>query len=182
MHIRPATLADLPSITALINHYIVNSHITFDIAPYTTAEREPWFHEHSDGGRYRMLVAEDEGELLGYAATGPFRKKGAYDTTVEVSVACCQAATGRHVGTQLYAALFDEIAGEDIHRIIAVVVPPNPASMALHERFGFRPAGSLTAVGRKFDRYWDVVLLERPLRLLDDPTGGSAVDPRPTTP
>jgi phosphinothricin acetyltransferase len=167
MQIRPATLADLPSLTALINHYISNTHITFDLVPYTPAEREPWFQEHSDGRRYRLLVAEDGGSILGYAATGPFRNKGAYDTTVEVSIACAPQATGRGLGAKLYRALFDAIAGEDIHRVIAIIVPPNPASIALHERFGFRTAGTLTSVGRKFDRYWDVIMMERPLRLPD---------------
>jgi len=172
MHIRPATLADLPAITELINHYILNTQITFDLEPYTPAAREPWFHDHCDGKRYHVTVAEDEGIVLGYAATGAFRKKGAYDTTVEVSVACAPGAVGRGVGTRLYAGLFKSIADEDIHRLIAVIVPPNPASMALHERFGFRPAGTLTEAGRKFDRYWDVVFLERPLRLPGDALTG----------
>jgi phosphinothricin acetyltransferase len=161
MLIRPATHSDLPAITSLINHYIVHTHITFDLEPYTPEQREPWFHEHSDGGRYRMMVADDRGAILGYAATGPFRKKGAYDTTVEVSIACGEGATGRGVGRQLYTALFEAVAREDIHRMIAVIVPPNPASFALHEQFGFRRAGTLTEAGRKFDRYWDVVWMER---------------------
>jgi len=163
MNIRPATLADLPAITALINHYISNTPITFDVVPYTTEERRPWFHDHSDGARYRTLIAEHEGGLLGYAATGGFRKKGAYDTTAEVSIACAPEATGRGVGTALYGALFDAIAGQDLHRLIAAIVQPNAASNALHERFGFQPIGVMTEVGRKFDRYWDVLWMEKRL-------------------
>ena len=155
MRIRPATLADLPAITALINHYITHTPITFDVDPYTAEERLPWFHEHSDGRRYRMMLADDDGRLLGYAATGPFRKKGAYDTTAEVSIACAPAATDRGVGTALYAALFEAIATEDLHRLIAAIVQPNAASNALHERFGFQPVGAMTEGVRKFDRYWD---------------------------
>jgi phosphinothricin acetyltransferase len=168
MRIRPATLADLPAVTALINHYISNTPITFDVDPYTPEERLPWFHEHSDGKRYRMFVADDEGGLLGYAATGPFRKKGAYDTTAEVGIACAPEATGRGVGTALYGALFEAIAGEDVHRLIAAIVQPNAASNALHERFGFQPVGAMTEVGRKFDRYWDVLWMEK--RLEPPPT------------
>jgi phosphinothricin acetyltransferase len=163
MRIRPATLADLPAITALINHYICHTPITFDVDPYTPEERLPWFHEHSDGKRYRMFVAEDEGGLLGYAATGPFRKKGAYDTTAEVSVACSPEATGRGVGKALYGALFEAIAAEDLHRLIAAIVQPNAASNALHDRFGFQPVGVMTEVGRKFERYWDVLWMEKRL-------------------
>lgn len=163
MRIRPATPGDLPEITTLINHYILNTHITFDLEPYTPEQRRPWFHEHNDGGRYRMMVAEDGGAVLGYAATGAFRKKGAYDTTVEVSIACAEGVTGRGIGGRLYGALFDAIAREDIHRVVAVIVPPNPASIALHERFGFRQAGVLTEAGRKFGRYWDVLFMEKPM-------------------
>ena len=165
MNIRPATLADLPALTAIHNHYVVNTHITFDVRPFTPAEREPWFHEHSDGARYRMFVAKDDRELLGYACTGRFRPKAAYDTTVEVSIACAPAATGRGVGTSLYRMLFEALAGEDIHRIVAGIAQPNEASGALHARFGFRPAGLFTAVGRKFGKYWDVLWMERPLDL-----------------
>jgi len=65
----------------------------------------------------------------------------------------------------LYAALFDALASEDVHRIVAGVSLPNPASIRLHERFGFRPVGVFPGVGRKFDRYWDVAWFERPLKL-----------------
>jgi phosphinothricin acetyltransferase len=65
------------------------------------------------------------------------------------------------LGTRLYHALFSALAGEDIHRAYAGVTTPNLASMALHERFGFREIGRFTEVGRKFDRWWDVVFLEK---------------------
>jgi phosphinothricin acetyltransferase len=68
-------------------------------------------------------------------------------------------------GTLLYRALFKLIAGEDIHRVVAGVTLPNPASMALHERFGFRHVGTFTENGRKFGKYWDVAWFERPLQL-----------------
>src|SRR5215472_9359167 len=96
--IRPATLADLPGIVEIQNYYILQTHITFDIRPYTPEQRNPWFHEHSDGRRCRVLVAMDaQSAVLGYAATGRFRPKEAYDTTVEASIACSQAATGKGI-------------------------------------------------------------------------------------
>jgi len=69
------------------------------------------------------------------------------------------------VGLDLYTALFEALAEADIHRIVAGYVPPNAASAALHERFGFKPVGVFTENGYKFGRYWDVCWLERPLRL-----------------
>lgn len=164
--VRVATMEDLPSITQIHNHYIVNTHITFDVRPYRPEERVSWFQEHSDGGRYRMLVAcDDHGSVAGYACTGRHRAKAAYDTSVEASIACRPDGVRQGVGTLLYQALFDTLADQDIHRIVAGIAQPNPASNALHERFGFKRIGVFTQVGRKFGRYWDVMWMERPLRL-----------------
>jgi len=163
---RAADLDDLPRLTEIHNHYVVNTHITFDLRPFAPDERLTWFKEHSDGRRYRLLVAHsaDKG-VVGYATTGRFRIKEAYDTTVEVSVACSPDATGYGIGTQLYEALFAAIQHEDINRIVGGIAQPNAASNALHARFGFKPVGILSSVGRKFGRYWDVMWVERPLLL-----------------
>jgi phosphinothricin acetyltransferase len=167
MHlIRPASLADLPALTDIYNHYIVNSAITFDLRPFTPDERRGWFDDHAAMGRHRLIVAVDKaGAVVGYATTSRWRTKAAYDTTVESSVYCHPESVGRGCGTALYGALFESIAGEDVNRIVAGVSLPNPASIKLHERFGFRPVGVFPGVGRKFDKYWDVAWFERPLRL-----------------
>ena len=72
--------------------------------------------------------------------------------------------TGRGLGVRLYAALFDRLADEDVHRAVAGITLPNPASIALHRRFGFRDVGVFSENGRKLGRYWDVAWLERDLR------------------
>ena len=162
--IRPATPNDLPGITGIQNHYIENTHITFDLRAFIPEERIGWFNDHNDGKRYRMLVAEGEDlQLLGYAATGRFRPKQAYDTTVEISVACNPNRVGKGIGTRLYAEMFVLLKSEDIHRVVAGIAQPNPASNALHQRFGFRAVGTFTEVGRKFGRYWDVTWMEKSL-------------------
>lgn len=164
IHVRPATLDDLPRLTEIQNHYIENTHITFDVRAFTAEQRIGWFNDHSDGKRYRTLVAEDkDSRLLGYVATGRFRPKQAYDTTVEISVACSPNMVGKGVGTRLYTELFALLSKEDVHRIAAGIAQPNPASNALHERFGFRTVGTFTEVGRKFGRYWDVRWMEKSL-------------------
>jgi|SRR5665213_1028556 len=85
--IRSASIDDLPSLTEIHNHYVIHTHIAFDVQPYSPEQREPWFHDHSDGKRYRLLVACDsQASVLGYLGTGRFRNKAAYDTTVEASV------------------------------------------------------------------------------------------------
>jgi phosphinothricin acetyltransferase len=160
--IRPAVIDDLPALTAIYNHYVVNTAITFDLRPLTVDERRPWFDDHRETGPHRLLAAVDSaGACVGYASTSRWRPKAAYDTTVEASVYCRHDVVGQGCGTALYAALFDAIASEDIHRIVAGISLPNAASIALHERFDFRSVGVFHAVGRKFDRYWDVAWFER---------------------
>ena len=163
--IRPAAHADLARLTAIYNHYVVTSPVTFDLAPLTVEQRSPWFLEHADTGRYRLLVADEDGLAVGYASTGRFRDRAAYDTTVESSIYCAPEAVGRGIGSALYRALFAAIAGEDINRIVAGITLPNPASVALHRSFGFLQVGVFSETGRKFDRYWDVAWFERPLTL-----------------
>jgi phosphinothricin acetyltransferase len=164
--IRDATLDDLPALTDIYNYYIVNTPITFDLQPYEPYGRRAWFEEHAPNGRHRLLVAQGEnGQLLGYASSSRWRPKAAYDTTVESSVYCRHGATGKGLGSQLYAALFGAIAGQDVHRIVAGATMPNPASIALHERCGFTRVGEFAEVGRKFERYWNVAWFERPMIL-----------------
>ncbi len=108
-------------------------------------------------------AAEGDGALLGYATSSAFRPKAAYATSVEVTVYCAPRAAGRGVGTLLYEALFEALAGEDIHRAYAGIALPNDASVRLHTRFGFRHIGTYTEVGRKFGRYWDVAWYQKDL-------------------
>jgi phosphinothricin acetyltransferase len=161
--IRAARLDDLSALTDIYNHYIIHTPITFDLKPYSVDERRPWFDQHAAAGRHRLLVAEDGGAIAGYATTSQWRPKAAYGTTVESSVYCRHDWRGRGVGRLLYETLFDAIAGEDVHTIVAGATIPNAASIALHERLGFTSVGVFTAVGRKFDRYWDVAWFQRPL-------------------
>jgi phosphinothricin acetyltransferase len=165
VQIRVAAIGDLPRLTEIYNHYIIHTPVTFDVEPYTVERRVVWFEQFAPAGRYRLLVAEADHDVVGYAGTTRFRPKAGYDTTVETSVYCVPGSAGKGIGTRLYAALFEAIANEDIRRIVAGYVPPNPASAALHRRFGFRPVGTFTENGRKFGRYWDVVWTERPLHL-----------------
>jgi phosphinothricin acetyltransferase len=165
IRIRPAVKPDLPRLTEIYNYYVVNTAVTFDIEPYTVERRTAWFEQFAHIGRHRLLVAEENDSVVGYAGTTRFRPKAAYDTTVETTVYCAPNATTKGIGRRLYAALFEAIAGEDIHRILAGYALPNPASAALHQRFGFKPIGTFSENGRKFGRYWDVVWSERPLHL-----------------
>jgi phosphinothricin acetyltransferase len=161
--LRPGTRGDLPALTELYNYYVLHTAITFDIEPFTVASREAWFSRFAEPGPYRLVVAEAEGELLGYACSHPWRPKAAYETSVETSVYCAHGASGRGLGTQLYAALFAALAGLDIHRAYAGITLPNAASERLHARYGFERLAVFSEVGRKQGRYWDVLWLEKKL-------------------
>jgi phosphinothricin acetyltransferase len=161
--LRPARETDLPRLTEIYNHYVINTPITFDLDPVTVDQRRPWLAQFAESGPHRLLVAEDAGLVIAYAGSHQFRTKKAYDTTVETTIYCAHDHTGRGVGPALYTALFEALRGEDLRMVIAGITLPNPASVALHERFGFTPAGVMHQVGRKFGRYWDVGFYEKPL-------------------
>ena len=160
--IRPATRADLLRLTEIYNYYVINTPITFDLKPFSVEERARWFEEHAGAERHRMFVAESAGAVVGYAYSGTFNDRAAYDTSVATSIYCAREVTGRGIGTILYKALFDALRNEDIHRIMAGITLPNDASVKIHRRFGFTDVGVFTECGRKFDRYWDVIWMQRP--------------------
>ncbi len=160
--VRAATRSDLPRLTEIYNHYVLHTPVTFDLEPYTTETRGAWFEQFAASGRYRLVVAENDGVVLGYAGTMRFRPKAAYETTVETTIYCAPEAVGMGIGAKLYAGLFASIADEDIHRVLAGYTMPNAASQKLHERCRFKMIGIFREVGRKFGRYWDVAWTERP--------------------
>ncbi|MCK1822594.1 N-acetyltransferase family protein [Streptomyces sp. XM83C] len=168
--VRPGVESDLDSLTEIYNHYVRETAVTFDTSVFTPEERRPWLLSHPEDGPHRLMVATEtdlsgrDGErVLGYATSSPFRAKPAYGTSVEVSVYLRPDAGRRGVGTLLYKALFEALAGEDLHRAYAGIAQPNEASVRLHERFGFRYVGTYREVGRKFGRYWDVSWYEKEL-------------------
>ncbi|NGO74260.1 N-acetyltransferase [Streptomyces sp. YC504] len=162
--IRPGHEDDLEELTRIYNHYIVETPITFDIDPVTVVQRRDWLLAHPAQGPHRLLVAEEDGKIVGYATSSAFRPKLAYLTSVETSVYLAPEYGGRGLGSRLYSALFELLAEEDVHRAYAGITVPNEASFKLHERFGFKPAGTHREVGRKFGRYWDVAWFEKEMR------------------
>jgi len=161
--VRPGEIADLERVNEIYNHYVATSPATFDIEQITMPARYEWFTHYETHGRHRLLVAADGSDVLGYVTSSRVRPKPAYETSVETTVYVSHDALGRGVGTALYAALFEALTGEDLHRAYAGITQPNPASVALHERFGFARIGTYTEQGRKFGRYWDVAWFEKPL-------------------
>ena len=153
----------MPRLTEIYNHFVLHTAASFEVEPWTVEARREWFGHYAPTGPYRLLVAELDGRVAGFATSSTFRERAAYSRSVETSVYCDPDATGRGLGTALYTTLLAVLAGQDLHRAYAGVALPNDASESLHRRFGFREIGTYTEVGRKFDRWWDVRWYERPL-------------------
>jgi phosphinothricin acetyltransferase len=171
VEIRPAVAADLSAINDIYNQYVTEAHYTFDVEPMSADGRREWFTHYDTSGRYRVLVAVSNGVVVGFASSGRFRAKAAYETSIETSVYLASDSVGRGAGSRLYEALFKALESEDVHRAYAGIALPNPASIGLHERFGFKRVAHFTEQGRKFGRYWDVAWYEKPLAAEpDEPT------------
>ena len=158
--VRDATTADLAAMAVIYDGYVRASVATFDTEPRGAA----YLGERlaTTGGGNVVLAAVQDEQLLGYAFSGPFRPRPAYDGTREVSVYLDGAARGRGLGRTLYAALLarlDEVA--EVHTEVAVIALPNDASVALHVSLGFERVGVLREVGHKFGRYVDTAWYQR---------------------
>jgi phosphinothricin acetyltransferase len=162
--VRNSQDGDLVALVDIYNHYVEHTAITFHTQPFTAPERIAWFTSFSDDGPYRLLVAEQEGRVAGYASSVQFKARAAYDTSVETTIYLAPDATGKGVGIALYGALVKTlIADERLHRAYGGIALPNDASIALHEKLGFKKVGTYSEVGNKFDKYWDVAWYEKDL-------------------
>jgi L-amino acid N-acyltransferase len=162
MHIRDATAADLPGIVAIYNEVIANSTAIYSYLPVTLADRQQWWQARTAQG-YPVLVAADFSGVRGFASFGDFRSWPGYRFTVEHSVHVRADCRGQGVGSQLVQALLPRAAACDKHVIIGGVDAANSASIRFHERLGFTQVGHLREVGYKFERWLDLVFLQRRL-------------------
>ena len=156
--IRLAEEADLPALLDIYNHYVVHTPVTFDIEPRTLDQRREWFAQFSATGRYRCFAADRAGKAIGYACSAKFKEKEAYATSIETSIYLAPGEGGQGLGRRLYAALFDALKDEDIHRAFGGITLPNDASVGVHRALGFEHIGTYREIGRKFGRFWDVGL------------------------
>lgn len=173
MTIRDATESDVPAILAIYNHVLATSTAIFSELPATLDDRLQWFRARTDAG-YPVLVATDDSGVLGFATFGDFRSWPGYRHTVEHSVHVREDARGRGVGSELVRTLLDRAVALGKHVMVAGVDADNLGSIRLHERLGFRRAGTLHHVGCKFGRWLDLAFLERQL---DERAGPPAAPP-----
>ena len=163
LEIRPATAGDLPSITEIYEHAVRFGTATFELIPPDLAEMTRRFGALMDGG-FPYVVAAVEGRVVGYAYAGAYRPRSAYRFTVENSVYLQPAIHRRGIGLQLLQRLIAECEARGYRQMIAVIGDSaNAASVGVHSRCGFQMIGTHPAVGFKFGRWLDTVMMQRAL-------------------
>ena len=158
--IRDATEADLPDILEITNEAIANTVAVWTLAPTTLAARRDWLNDRRARG-FPVLVAQAGGSVIGFASFGDFRPWEGYLHSVEHSLYVRPEAQGRGVGKALLAALIHRATVMGKHVMIGGIEAGNAASVALHRRAGFEDAGTLREVGRKFDRWLDLLFMQK---------------------
>ena len=150
--IRPSQPADLPAITAIYAGHVLGGTGTFEIDPPTQAEGLPY------------LVLVENAEVLGFAYCNWFKPRPAYRFSAEDSIYLAPAAAGRGLGRALLSELLAQAERVGVRKLIAVIGDSaNAGSIGVHRSVGFTPVGTLTSCGWKFNRWLDVVLMEKAL-------------------
>jgi L-amino acid N-acyltransferase YncA len=163
IEIRPATPADIPTITRIYAHAVRHGTASFEFDPPDEAEMARRQRTLLEGG-YPYLVAETAVGIAGYAYAGPYRTRPAYRYTVENSIYIAPDAHRRGIGRALLDRLIAECETRNYRLMIAVIGDAaQTPSIELHRAAGFRMVGAFEAVGYKFDRWLDSVLMQRPL-------------------
>ena len=161
--IRPVERRDSDALRAIYNLEVRDSTVTFDMVERSPEEQLAWIDDHR--GAYAAIVAFDEpsGEVVGFGSLSPYRPRAAYAPTVEDSVYIDRRHRGHGHGRLLLAELVGRARDHGFHSVIARIVGGHEASIALHVGCGFEPAGVEREVGRKLNRWLDVVLMQRML-------------------
>ena len=161
--VRTATAADIPAITGIYRHHVLHGLASFETEPPDAVEMARRHAEVLELG-LPYLVAETGGAIAGYAYAGVYRARPAYRYTVEDSVYAHPDHTGKGIGSALLPALIAGCGHAGLRQMVAVIGDSeNRPSIRLHEKFGFQRVGLLPAVGWKFSRWVDCVLMQRDL-------------------
>lgn len=159
--IRSATLDDAARISEIYNHYVLHSTVTFEGQVVSADEMRQRIAEVLDG--LPWLVWVENGVIQGFASASKWKVRSGYRHSVESTVYLAEGSTGKGMGSALYRALVAELRERRLHTVIGGVALPNDASVALHEKLGFKKVAHFREVGWKFDKwidvgYWQLIL------------------------
>lgn len=164
MQVRACTLADLPAVQAIYAHHVLHGTGTFEEVPPSVEEMTARWRQITANERFPFLVAEADGQVIGFAYASEFRARAAYRHTCESSVYIAPEAQRRGVGHALMHEVIAVCTARGLREMLAVIGDSqNYASIGLHGALGFAHVGTFHNVGYKFDRWLDVVLMQRKL-------------------
>ena len=171
MIVRPATAEDAEALAAIYGDAVLNGFGTFEEEPPSPADMEKRRRDIAERG-LPYLVAEQDGQVLGFAYAGPFRPRAAYRYTLEDSVYVAPHAAGRGVGRAVLSAVIEACEALGVRQLMAVIGDSgNAASIGLHRSLGFEQTGVGKSVGFKHGRWVDIVHMQKPLN------GGDSLEP-----
>ena len=157
--LRPATPNDLEKILEIVNHSILHTTANYNYDVQTLEVQTKWF-EDKNAKNLPIVVADLDGEVVGFGSYGQFREKIGYQYTVEHSVYVVDHVIGKGIGSQLLTELIRLAKEQGYHCMIGAIDADNAGSIAFHERFGFTAAGTIREVGYKFDHWLDLVFMQ----------------------
>jgi L-amino acid N-acyltransferase YncA len=158
--VREARAGDLEAILAIYNEAVVNTTATYDYEPRKPEAHRQWF-EAKRAQALPVLVGIEAGEVAGFASYGPFRPWAAYLHTVENSIYVAPQKRGRGIGAAILGPLIEAAREKGFHAMVAGIDAANAASLKLHAKFGFEKVAHFREVGWKFERWLDLVFLQR---------------------
>ena len=159
MQLRLATLDDAEAMRTIYNLEVETSTATFDLVTRSLDGQRSWLAERS--GAHAAVVAVSDGEVVGFASLSPYKERAAYRTTVEDSVYVRRDHHGQGIGKALLGEMLDVARQHGFHSVMARIEATRAPSLALHSSLGFELVGIEREVGRKFNRWLDVALMQR---------------------
>ena len=157
--LRPALATDLSAINAIYNHYVLNSTCTYQTICSTEEERATWFAAH--GEKHPVIVMEEDGVVIAWGSLSRLHERQAFARSVEDSIYVHHQHQGRGIGRKLLEELLHLAREIGHHTVLGAISADQEASLALHAKFGFEQMGRLREVGNKFDRWLDVIWVQK---------------------
>ena len=153
LKVRETTIEDVRILAEIYNHYVLNTHTTFDMEPVSADSRLEWLSHYNQNPMHRLFVSTVNDEVIGYTSSSQFRPKYAYYRSVETTIYLLPDAFGNAWGTTLYQHLLDQLENSEVKKCYGIIALPNKASVALHVRLDYKEVGHLTEVGFKFNQF-----------------------------
>ncbi len=158
LFIRSATVADAEAIRTIYNYEVENETSTFDLVPRTLEDQIQW--QNARQGAFCVYVAELDGEVVGFGALSPYKERAAYRTSVENSVYVRRDLARHGIGRAIVTHLLNSAQEGGFHAVIARITTLSEGSIALHSALGFQMVGIEREIGRKFNRWLDVAIMQ----------------------